>query len=223
MRYLFIKTALCATALAFAAAPVGADWRRGGGYHGGGYSRGYGGGYGRGYGGGWYGRGYGGYGLAGYGGYYGLAGYGGYATYGGYGLSSYPVYGSYSAYSSTDYPGYNSGYSPTYFPESAPATTEYQSFYPPEATAPAAAPSGTTTLIRVYTVPGAQLWFNGVATTQSGRVRSFVTPELRQGQTYAYEVTARWMNNGEPVDRTETVHLTAGRVIDLDLTPLGMK
>ncbi len=191
MRYLFIKTALCATALAFAAAPVEADWGRGGGYHGGGYGRGYGGGYGRGYVG------------------YGLPGYGGYGSYSGYGLASYP--------------GYDSGYSPSYYTGSAPVTTDYQSFYPPDTAAPTILPSSSTALIRVHAVPGAQLWFNDVATTQSGRVRTFTTPELQQGRTYEYEVRVRWMENGGPVERTKTIDLTPGRVIDLDLTPSSMQ
>jgi uncharacterized protein (TIGR03000 family) len=171
----------------------------GGGYHGGGYSRGYGGGYGRGYGGYGYGYGYGGYGLMGYGGY------------SGYGLTSYPGYD--SAYS----PGYDTGYAAT------PTTTDYQSFYPPDTTALTTATSSTTALIRVHTVPGEQLWFDNVATTQSGPVRTFTTPELQPGREYEYQVKVRWMDNGTSVERMKTVDLTPGSVIDLDLTPSTMK
>jgi len=187
-------------ALAFAATPVEAQGRGGGGRGGGGRGGYYGGGYGGGYGG--YGRGYGGYGYGGRGGY-------GYGGWGGYG---YP-----------GFYGYDSGYYPDYYSGNAPMTGDYQRFYPPDAATLSSAPSNNTAVIRVRTVPGAELWFDDTATTQSGPVRTFTTPELQPGKEFEYHVKVRWMDNGKPVERTKTVDLSPGRVVDVDLTPSSMK
>jgi uncharacterized protein (TIGR03000 family) len=125
----------------------------------------------------------------------------------------YPGY----AYSEGYYPGYEESY--TY---SQPVqTTEYSSFYPPEETAGyAAGPAAVepnAVLIRLTMPPDAELWFNGEKTTQTGSAREFVSPPLTPGKDYTYTVHARWMQNGQEVDRDRTLTVHAGDRLNLDL------
>jgi uncharacterized protein (TIGR03000 family) len=64
----------------------------------------------------------------------------------------------------------------------------------------------------------AEVWFQGTKTTRTGKVREFVSPPLSATDTYAYEVRARWMVDGEPVTRTETVRVRAGERVRIDFT-----
>jgi uncharacterized protein (TIGR03000 family) len=57
---------------------------------------------------------------------------------------------------------------------------------------------------------GAEIWFNGEKTTQTGTRRLFLSPELEPGNRYAYDVTARWTEDGKSVEQTIHVPLTAG-------------
>jgi uncharacterized protein (TIGR03000 family) len=232
---MLVKAALCAAALMFATAAVEARPGHGGGGHGGGGhgGGGHGGGFhggsfhgggfhggnfhggnfhhgnfNRGFAGGWggWGWGYPGWGY-GWGGYY--PNYYGYNDY-------YPDY-------SSDYPYYYSNTTPYYSDYTyAPTASDYQSFYPPDGSTGAAA-ANNTALIRIRTAPDAQLWFDGTATTQTGPVRTFTTPQLTPGKEYEYKVRVRWTENGELVEKTKNVDLTPGRVINVDMTPTAMK
>jgi uncharacterized protein (TIGR03000 family) len=64
--------------------------------------------------------------------------------------------------------------------------------------------------IEVRVPAGAELWFNGEKTTQTGSVRQFRSPPLEPGARYAYDIKARWTENGKEVERTLHVPLTAG-------------
>ncbi len=169
-------------------------------------------------------------------------GWGGWASYnlywpyyGYYGYS--PVYSSYYGY----YPYYNYTYPyytySTLYPASyatvpaytapdtvaaLPVTGTYQSFYPP-ATAAVATPNPNEAVVNVYAAPDAQLWFDGVAMSQKGPLRTFATPDLRPGENYHYNVRVRWMDNGSPVERTRTVNVAAGQTVNVDLTPSALK
>jgi uncharacterized protein (TIGR03000 family) len=240
------KVALGAiAALAFAAAPalaespghVGGDrgGDRGGSYRGGysGYHGGYSGGYRGGYSGyrGGYNGGYrGGY----YGGYSGYRGgyYGGYNGYrGGYngglglsllGLSAYPY-----SYGYNSYP-YSYGYdyappvvqysSPTYIVTPPPSDVTV----PPDASVSGyynPAPGDDRAHIEVVApTPDAVLLFDGNPTRQTGTDRMFVSPPLRPGQAYHYTIEARWTVDGQPVDLSRTVTVTAGQSATVDFT-----
>ncbi len=216
MRLTGIKAAVCAAVVALVAATPASAWWRG--YYGWGW-------------GGWNGWGtwnaywpYYGYGYAyPYTGTY--AGY--YPAYGGYAYSAYPTYPSpyytYSTlYPSPVYSGYTASYVvPQTTLVAAPAGTTTQSFYPP--TAESATPNPNEAVVRVTTAPDAQLWFDGVATTQKGPVRTFGTPELTPGHNYKYDVRVRWMDNGTPVERNRTVQVGAGRTVNVDLTPDALR
>jgi uncharacterized protein (TIGR03000 family) len=47
------------------------------------------------------------------------------------------------------------------------------------------------------TVPeGAEVWFDGAKTTQTGSLRRFVTPPLTAGRKHTYEVRVAWKTGG---------------------------
>jgi uncharacterized protein (TIGR03000 family) len=151
---------------------------------------------------GWYGYGWGwpygyGYGLGlglGYG------GYGGYSGYGGYGYElplSIPYFSS-----SYIVPVPQGGYE-------GPDLTRGMDPQPQLSQGPM--PRVLSAAVDIY-VPSkdAELWFNGVKTTQAGQKRSFVTPELQPGKSYTYDVRAKWMEDGKEFDQTHTVAVRSG-------------
>jgi uncharacterized protein (TIGR03000 family) len=52
---------------------------------------------------------------------------------------------------------------------------------------------------------GAAVWFESVRTRQTGAERYFFSPPLTPGATYAYEVEARWNEDGKPVERQRQI------------------
>ncbi len=56
----------------------------------------------------------------------------------------------------------------------------------------------------------AAVWVDGYRTRQTGAVRTLSTPPLQPGETYAYDVRARWTENGAPVEQTQTVVVKPG-------------
>jgi uncharacterized protein (TIGR03000 family) len=72
-------------------------------------------------------------------------------------------------------------------------------------------------LVRIHTVPGAKLWFDGSPTSQSGVLRTFSTPPLDLGRSYSYGVRACWLEDGRPVVRSLTVKVMPGETADLDM------
>jgi uncharacterized protein (TIGR03000 family) len=232
-------------AAGYALAGHGGGGGGGGGGHGGGYG-GYGGGYG-GHGG--YGEGYGGYGYGGsgygrgfgegFGGYgrgYGGYGYGGYG-YGGYGYGSglgfwpglYP--GGYYGYTGYGH-GYGGAYpdvlvAPVYVTGSAPAVPAVPgaALPPQDPAAPAPPPppaqgADNRAYIHVLVPADALLWFEGQATTQTGPVRDFASPELPSDKIYDYEIKARWTQNGQPLERTLLVKVQRNKTAVADFHAL---
>ena len=64
----------------------------------------------------------------------------------------------------------------------------------------------------------AQVFFNGVLTQQQGTERAFVSPPLAPGKSYQYQIEARWTENGQTVDQTRSVPVTAGQAAVVDFT-----
>jgi uncharacterized protein (TIGR03000 family) len=207
----------------------------GGGYHGGygGYHGGYGGyrgGYGSGIG---FGIGLGsgialGSTLGGYGGYRG--GYGGYSYAPSYGSYSYaPSYGSYAEVPSTTYLAPSTTDvvpSGTYSDQAYPGVATAPQAYPGVAAAPAdssresgyyapQAPDNTARL-RILVPDNAKVWVGGQETGQTGSEREFGSPPLTPDKAYTYEVKARWMENGEPVEQTRKVRVHANQTTTVD-------
>jgi uncharacterized protein (TIGR03000 family) len=71
-------------------------------------------------------------------------------------------------------------------------------------------PGAVPARIEVRVPDGAELWFNGAKTRQTGAVRVFESPPLEPGARYAYDVKARWTEDGRPVEKTYHVPVTAG-------------
>jgi len=90
------------------------------------------------------------------------------------------------------------------------ATGTRQAFY---------GPGAQTALIDIR-VPAAaaEIFFNGARTNQTGISRLFVTPALDPQKDNTYEVKAKWIENGEQKERTETVKVPAGGRILVDFT-----
>jgi uncharacterized protein (TIGR03000 family) len=178
------------------------------------YRGGYRGGYWGGYRGGWGGWGGYRYGWGGsrswWGGPY--IGFGlGYPYYSGYGYYGYnpSYYGGYYTspyYSSTYYvtPSYYTSapvYTPSYVESSSPMVTD-------ATTAPAT--------VEVRVPANAEVWFGDHKTRQTGSDRMFTSPPLPRDREYTYQIRARWMENGQPVERTRDVRVTGGedRTVD---------
>jgi uncharacterized protein (TIGR03000 family) len=183
-----------------------------------------------------YGRGFGlGYGGFGYGG----LGYGGLASlyagaYGlGYGLGDggyLPWY-----YALANSPGFD-GYTSAYYPydlydygvddlDTTPALTGSAYYAPEEDLTPATPPpvpaqaaTDDRAHLTVIVPPGARLWFNGTAVAGAGPRREFYSPPLTPGQDYLYQVRARWVEEGHPLDRVRTVHVQANSWNEVDMT-----
>jgi uncharacterized protein (TIGR03000 family) len=110
---------------------------------------------------------------------------------------SYPLTPDYYYYPNTYYPFGANVY--TY-----PAT-DFRSYYPPTT---AALPA----IIDLSVPANAQVWFNDVATAQTGTQRRFMTPPLNPDNNYHYQVRARWTEDGQPVEKTRYVNVIAGQV-----------
>jgi uncharacterized protein (TIGR03000 family) len=98
---------------------------------------------------------------------------------------------------------------------SAPTTSQYSGYYPPEEWTPS--PTNAAE-VEITVPPDATLWFDGVLTRQTGARRGFVSPPLTPGQNYTYEVHARWTQDGRTVDRTRTIRVRANTQTEADLT-----
>jgi|GEM_PF-3113946 uncharacterized protein (TIGR03000 family) len=183
------------------------------------------------------------YGSPYYGSPYSTPNYGGYNPslyrpgYGSYsGNSVTPIY--YGAASFA--PGYSSAYSTAYAPPrlvspspelaaravdcAAPAayatpsyplrSPDYNVIYP--VSPPLSQLTDNTAKVEVRAPAGAEVWFDGHATTQTGADRSFTSPALEPRQDYEYEVRAHWDADGKPVDQTRKVVVHAGDHVVVD-------
>lgn len=158
---------------------------------------------------------------------------GGSYHYGGYHDGYYRRYG---------YPGLGIGIGPSYYPwlygDYYGGRYDYGSDYsfygvpfvyytsplypalpPPDQVLAAPRRTGNTAVLSVRVPEGAELWFDGQPTRQTGPVREFESPPLRPGRDYAYEVRARWTENGQSVERDRTVTVRAGDRLNIDLLP----
>lgn len=89
--------------------------------------------------------------------------------------------------------------------------TTYRSNYPPNF-------SSLPATIELTVPADAQVWFNGQVTTQTGTTRRFVTPPLNPEGDYSYEVKVSWMRDGQPVDETRQLSVTAGAFRQVNFT-----
>jgi uncharacterized protein (TIGR03000 family) len=129
-------------------------------------------------------------------------GYGwGYPWYG-YGYGPYPWYGP----GCPGAPDFVSGLPPV----------NYQASYPKEGSTNASLNQSAGVEVSVPS-PDAEVWLNGVRMKQAGTLRQYVSPPLKEGESYAYDLRVQWTENGKPVVRTQTVRLQANRQVKVDL------
>ena len=126
-------------------------------------------------------------------------GVGVYIGNGGYYGRGYGYYGGryYSPYNYTD----------SYYADpivQVPANDIRPSYYSPSAT------QQTATVTVLVPRADAKVWFDGAPTSQTGMERRFYTPALDSG-TYTYTVRARWMENGQPMERERRVNVQPGQ------------
>jgi uncharacterized protein (TIGR03000 family) len=65
----------------------------------------------------------------------------------------------------------------------------------------------------------AEVWFDGSKTSETGSLRSFVTPPLERGKEYSYEIRTRWTEDGRPVEQTRKINIRPGDRLTLDFRP----
>lgn len=83
---------------------------------------------------------------------------------------------------------------------------------------PADAPAEAA--IRIHVPADAEIFFDGKPTKQKGTERLFLSPPIKIGEKYHYDVVARWKENGKVVERKRRVGVTGGAAVRVDfLTP----
>jgi uncharacterized protein (TIGR03000 family) len=186
------------------------------------------------------GLGYGGLGYGGLG--FGGLGYGGYG-YGGFFSacncccpSAYPYYGgTYSLYGgSIPVPVYgggtapaNSGSDPLPMPRGVSWSSRYVDYYARNANTATryvdyyARNAGRTAenkaLLHVSLPADAELWLNGKRMGRTGPERDFISPQLQEGETYTYEIKARWTQDGRPQEETIEAKVRANKTTNVRL------
>ncbi len=65
-------------------------------------------------------------------------------------------------------------------------------------------------LLTVSVPTDAKIFVNGTATTSTGEVRQYVSRDLAGGMSYAYEVRAEIVRDGQTLEQTKTIDLRAG-------------
>jgi uncharacterized protein (TIGR03000 family) len=72
------------------------------------------------------------------------------------------------------------------------------------------AQAGAIARIELRVPDGAEVWFGGVRTEQSGTQRQFESPPLVPGKVYAYEIRVVWKADGREVAERRNVSVHAG-------------
>jgi uncharacterized protein (TIGR03000 family) len=140
---------------------------------------------------------------------------------------SYPYYNPYDYWGWNYFPGYYGSYG-TIAPWSYNAYTA--SYYGGTSnpynvssvgTTTAALPqiSGNNAVVHVHVpLALAEVAFDGLRMTSTGKDRIFTTPELAPGKTYTYTVTANWADGGLPRSETRMVQVQAGQSATVDFS-----
>src|SRR5262249_49930993 len=84
-------------------------------------------------------------------------------------------------------------------------------------------PSSPSEPVRIQMqVPAdAEVWFDGAKTQQTGSERAFISPPLRPGRQYVYQVHVRWSKGGQPVADPRPPPVRPGHTARLDFGPRG--
>lgn len=71
-------------------------------------------------------------------------------------------------------------------------------------------------LLEVHVPSDAVVLLEGNPTKQSGESRQFVSPPLKTGAEYHYEVKARWKKDGHEVEETKQITVHAGQRVNVN-------
>jgi uncharacterized protein (TIGR03000 family) len=168
------------------------------------------------------GLGFGGLGPGGLG--FGGLGYGG-LGYGGMGYGGMGYGGLASGYSGSGY-GLrvaDAGFAPSYYipyvayastAGSGPARPNVVAVGAPDTdqeTEPGNPGQPASAAIEVRVPADAEVFFCGNSTDKTGETRVFSSPLLQPGRSYHYDVKARWMQDGKPIEKTLSVQVRAGQ------------
>jgi uncharacterized protein (TIGR03000 family) len=101
-------------------------------------------------------------------------------------------------------------------PPSAPGVQRSSGYYSPDGVA---APGREMPVyLEVLIPPTAEIIIEGAKTTQTGSRRLFVSPPIKSGQNYTYDLKAKWTENGKEMNRSRKVPVRAGETKVVDLT-----
>jgi uncharacterized protein (TIGR03000 family) len=73
-----------------------------------------------------------------------------------------------------------------------------------------------TARIIVHVPANAEIQFEGQKTQQRGSTRQFVSPPLKSGKEYTYDVKAEWMENGRNVSQERQINVRPGASVTVD-------
>jgi uncharacterized protein (TIGR03000 family) len=77
---------------------------------------------------------------------------------------------------------------------------------------------GATSIELTVPTRDAVVFIDGKATQQTGTVRTFLPPPLRDGQQYVYDFAVQWMENGHVVKQSRTVTVKSGEAARVEFT-----
>ncbi len=83
---------------------------------------------------------------------------------------------------------------------------------------PVALPTRAKLAMDLIVPDNAQVFFDDAATSQIGKVRSYVSPEKALGDPVEYQVRVDWIENGVPMTKKRKVTGNAGERVVVDLT-----
>jgi len=73
-------------------------------------------------------------------------------------------------------------------------------------------------LITARVPPNAEIWVDDQKTTQTGGIRSFISPPLDGDHTFVYHLRARWTEDGRQVEKNRRYDVHAGDRLFVNFT-----
>jgi uncharacterized protein (TIGR03000 family) len=86
--------------------------------------------------------------------------------------------------------------------------------------APLPPPTLLTALLKVQVPLDAEVWLEGQKMRSTGALRHYRSPPLDPSKGYLYEVRARWVFDGKPVEEKRHVAIRAGAIVQVDFMHL---
>jgi uncharacterized protein (TIGR03000 family) len=131
----------------------------------------------------------------------------------GYGRSGFDIGKPGSAFSPPNWPSY---YPDRVFGYHGHSPAIIINVYPPPVLAPVLPTANPGAVIHVHVPADAQVSFEGTPTRQTGSDRLFLSPPLDPAQTYTYDISARWLQDGKERREERTVSVRAGHTVNVD-------